>query len=253
MSEGPVQKRREWDRSIQELADREALHVHTLILPPGISPDDLRLKQGKIVSETSYVTDQFSFPNYRFHGNIHPSLRANPPGDRLVLSPSQSMELGQLLRTTSPPRDPNETDNAGDNSLGVDTAASDIGSALTRSNLPSQLVSPQPMGQQGGPNTETERTTQIGNIYCADETYFDPNCETCQKLHTHADSRSQRPSILSTTTGGRTDQNQRVMLWSKYTYSFPGDYVTHDAAPTTNARKLELVCSTTLYKSISSI
>eukprot|EP01054_Gregarina_sp_Poly1_P003163 Gregarina_sp_Poly_1__3162@NODE_1898_length_3123_cov_53_729385_g246_i1_p2_GENE_NODE_1898_length_3123_cov_53_729385_g246_i1NODE_1898_length_3123_cov_53_729385_g246_i1_p2_ORF_typecomplete_len229_score13_74_NODE_1898_length_3123_cov_53_729385_g246_i1254940 len=64
-----------------------------MILPPGVSPNDPRLKQGIITSEASYITDHLWFPEHRFRGNIHGCLGTTPTGDRLVLSPSQSMEL----------------------------------------------------------------------------------------------------------------------------------------------------------------
>eukprot|EP01053_Blabericola_migrator_P002216 Blabericola_migrator_1__2215@NODE_1610_length_4173_cov_134_062835_g1049_i0_p1_GENE_NODE_1610_length_4173_cov_134_062835_g1049_i0NODE_1610_length_4173_cov_134_062835_g1049_i0_p1_ORF_typecomplete_len487_score91_73_NODE_1610_length_4173_cov_134_062835_g1049_i018983358 len=156
----PEQSRADWDASIDELAHQQPLHVHTLILPPGLSPDDPILKQGRVVSETTYMTDHLTFPDHKFFGNIDPRLHSRPEGSRIVLGTD-----GKVINTKD------TLDTGGD--TGVESNISDVGSNLSRSNIPSMVSGrPTPQADYTDSNGGPQRSTYRPDL-------FDPNCQFC--------------------------------------------------------------------------
>lgn len=77
------QSRAEWARQIEELSYLQPLHIHTILLPPGMTIDDPRLREAKIISQETYWTDRPLFPNGTFVGDIR-QLPTDPSGPRIV-------------------------------------------------------------------------------------------------------------------------------------------------------------------------
>ncbi|EZG56849.1 hypothetical protein GNI_100520 [Gregarina niphandrodes] len=69
-----VAHRKQWDSAVEELLTKEPLHIHTVILPPGISPGDPRLANARVVAQRTYTTNAPEFPKEAFYGSIDPAL-----------------------------------------------------------------------------------------------------------------------------------------------------------------------------------
>ena len=56
----------EFEKQIQSMLRKKSLHIHNVILPSGVKPDDPRLKNAKLISRKVYYTDKYEPPKNDF-------------------------------------------------------------------------------------------------------------------------------------------------------------------------------------------